>query len=100
MVGHELGLVVGSPGRADPTRDSLMLLRARCTRDLAVRNVPDQHVPEREFRLAADRRRTRALHELLALERMEKLLGLPPRDTVDCLDGAHPEDLPDYRSVL
>ena len=57
-------------------------------------------MPKRVLHLASDRRRTRALDELLAFERVEQLLRLPARDSVDRLDRAEPENFADHRRVL
>src|SRR5439155_25357298 len=98
MVSEHLGDVVGPLGeRLDPLGRTAVLLRPLGTGDLAVRNIPDEHVAEGVLHLAADRRPALAADELLPLERMEK--RLQPL-TADSEQGARPKDLPQHGRVL
>ena len=100
VVGEHLGLLLGASERLDPRRRSLMLVRSRRTRDLAVGDIADEHVAERVLALARDRGACETLDELLALERVQQLLGLPACDAVDGFDRAEPEHLADDGRVL
>src|SRR5205085_6593071 len=73
---------------------SSMLLAALAARNLAVGDVAEEHVPECVLVLPGDRRTTSALHELLALEPVQHLLGHRPWEFGDDLERTHPEHLP------
>ena len=75
-----------------------MLRRPVGARDLPVRDVTDEHVQERILGLVRHRRPAGALHELLSLERMQKLLDVLARAAVD--QAAEPEDLAEHGRVL
>src|SRR5439155_11518224 len=92
--------LLGPAERLDPAGGAAVPVRARRTRDLPVRDVADEQVPEGVLRLGGDRGRARAAYELLALERVQQLFGLPARDAVDRLDGAEPEHLADDGGIL
>jgi hypothetical protein len=57
-------------------------------------------MPECVLRLSRDRRAAFAANELLSLERMQTLLGVPPLDPCQRGGRAEPEHLPEHRRVL
>ena len=66
MVSEHLGDVVGSLGEClDPLGCTAVLLRPLGAGNLAVRNIPDEHMAEGVLHLAADRGPALAAHELL-----------------------------------
>ena len=100
VMGEKLNLVVGPPERLDPGRHALMLPGPHRARDLPVGDVPYQHVAEAVLRLAPHRRSAGALHELLPLQRVQELFGLPTGDAVAVRNRAEPEHLADDGGVL
>ncbi len=102
MVGEHLGPVLGTlcRQRLDPLGCAEVELGPPRARDLAVRDVADEDVPERVLHLAGHRSAPLAPDQLLALERMQHLLGLPPRRVADRGDGTEPEDLPDHGGLV
>lgn len=54
VVCQQLGVVVLTSERLDPSRGAAVLLGALDTRDLAVRDIPDEYVPESVFGLSGD----------------------------------------------
>ena len=100
VVGDHLGLILGPAERSDPRRGLLMLLGSLRPRDLAVRDVADEQMPERILGLPRHRRAALPTDELLALERVQPFLRDPALDLAERRGGAQPEDLPDDRRVL
>src|SRR5581483_11476429 len=90
VVREQLGLLGRPAERLDPLRRAAVQLRAQRTRDLPVRDVADEHVAERVLVLACDRRPARTLHELLPLERVQQLLGVPASRSLDGGDRTEP----------
>ena len=77
-----------------------MLLAARRTGDLAVGHVADQDMAERVLLGARHRAPPRPLDEVLPLERVERLLELPPIAAAQPDERCAPEHLPDHGGVL
>ena len=77
-----------------------MAVDAACTRNLPVRHVADEHVPERVLLLASDRRAALAPNELLPLQRVQRVLCLSAFELPDRAHRAEPEDLAEDRRVL
>src|SRR5215218_6751852 len=100
VVRQHLASVFGPRERLDPPRRSLVPRRTLRARDLAVRNVAHEQVPERELVVALDGGALPATDELLARERVERRLGPFTRALADRADRAAPEDLPEHRGVL
>ena len=73
-VGEILGPVDGE--RLDPARRQPVHVRPPLARDLAVRDVANEHVAEDVGGLAGDRRAALPAHELLAFERVHRLLDV------------------------
>jgi hypothetical protein len=89
VVREHLHVVLGAPEGLDPLRHLPVLLPPLETRDLAIGDVADEQVTERELSLARNRRAASALDELLALE--------PVQDFLLAAHSAEPEDLSDHR---
>ena len=102
VVGHELRPVVGAVAgdRLEPLRGALVLRRPAGTRELAVRHVADEDVPEGVLVFVRDRGATLAADELLALERVQPFLDEGSRDGRDVSEGACPEDLAEHGCVV
>jgi hypothetical protein len=97
-MGERFG-VVGRPSQGlDPLRGGLMLGHTFGARNLSVRHFAHEQVPERVFRLVADRQPCRALNEALPLEDVQLLFGYRPRPPVD--DAPEPEGLAEDGSIL
>src|SRR5438105_3335755 len=75
-----------------------MFYRAFGPRNLAVRDVANEHVEKRVLRLVRDRRSACTLHESLSLKRMQELLDVVSTVPVD--EASEPEHLAEHRSVL
>lgn len=84
--------------RLDPFRRVPVLLRPFRARNHAVGDVANEQVEERVLRFLGDRGRSRPLHEPLPLERVQDLLRVRARPTID--DSAEPEHLSDRGRVL
>src|SRR5262252_3745042 len=84
----------------EPGSCGSMLSCAAGPRDLAVRDVPDEHVPERVLGLALHRCPTGRPDELLARELVERELDFAPVAPTHRGQRAGPEDLPEDRRVL
>ena len=95
-----LRVVLAPAERLDPRRRALVPLGAARARDLPVRDVADEHVPERVLLFTADRRAALAPDELLPLERVQRVLCLSAFELADSAHRAEPEDLPEDRRVL
>src|SRR5581483_12403023 len=100
VVRDELGVVVGAAERLDPRSRVEMPRLTRRTRHLPVCDVADEHVPEGELRLAADRRPPLTPDQALALERVQGVVARFPPDAGERRGGADPEDLADDRRGL
>src|SRR5438034_5337230 len=99
---EDLGVVCGAVSceLLDPLRRRAVLLGARRARDLLIRHVANEHMPERKLLLTLDRRRARRSNELLAHELAHAVLHGALLDVPDRGDGAGPEDLSDDGRVL
>ena len=99
VVRAHLSVILAATERADPVSCEPVFLGALAARDLSVRDVPDETVQERVFRLVRDQRTTRALDEVLPFERVQAHLGgAAVRASAD--DGAEPEHLAEHRRFL
>ncbi len=96
VVRQHLGVVLGAAERLEPFRSRSMLVRALGSRDLLVRDVAYERVPECVLVLARDRAPTLAAHEFLASERVEPRLERPALAS----ERAQPEDPADHSCVL
>jgi hypothetical protein len=99
VVREQLGRVLCAHLRLDPGGDAPMTLAARRARDLRVRDVTHQDVPERVLLLALHRRPPVATDELLPLECAQRLVHLPGAAALSD-ERAAPEDLPGDGGVL
>ena len=95
-----LRVVLAPAERVDPRRHALVPVDAACARDLPVRHVPDEHVPERVLLFTADRRAALAPNELLPLERVQRVLRLSTFELADSAYRSEPEDFAEDRRVL
>ena len=95
-MGEHLGAILRAvvPERLDPLGRTHVQVGAARARDLPVRDVAHEHVAHRVLRLPRHRGTAVAADELLALERVQPLLGVPGGDARDRGDRAEPEDLP------
>src|SRR6266571_511353 len=98
VVREHFRVIVRTPERFDPFRSATMLAGARSTRNLPIRDIANENVAERMLRFVRNGRLPSALHESLALECMQMLLGFDARAPVD--EPAEPEDLSEHRCVL
>jgi hypothetical protein len=98
VVRQHLGLVFRTIGgeRLDPRSREAMLLGTIGPRDLAVGDVADEDVPERELGLADNRRTAGAADEVFRLEGMKKLCRRLPLPRSHGGHGAEPEDLANH----
>jgi hypothetical protein len=77
-----------------------MLLRSFRPRNLAVRDVSHEEMPERMLRLIRDGRLSLAAYELLALERVQASRQLLRVDLGQLRDATRPERLAENSPVL
>src|SRR5207249_6616275 len=92
--------VFASPEGVDPRSGPLVPLCPPSARDLPVRDVSYEDVPEHVLTLAGDRRSPLAPHELLARQGMQLLFRLGPIDSTDRGRGAEPEHLAEHGGIL
>jgi hypothetical protein len=91
QVGDVLGAVARE--RLDPLRREPVLVGPPLPRDLRVGDVANENVPEHVCPFARDGRAPLTAHELLALERLEAVLGV--LDARHVCQRSSPEHLPD-----
>src|SRR2546423_11784723 len=77
-----------------------MLVEARASGDLRVRDVSNEDVTERKLMLAAERGPLGAAHELLAVEAVQELLGRRSVRLTDAHECTCPKHLPEHGCVL
>ena len=75
---EELGEIIWPAQRLEPVRDPTVLFSTLRPRNLLVRDLTDERVPERVFRLAGDGAPALALDELASLEAMERCFRRVP----------------------
>src|SRR6266576_2535885 len=96
---EQLGRILAANTPLDPVRRLLVPLGPPGPRDLRVRDIPHQNMPERKLELLLDRRAPLAAHELLAFERAKSLIERGRvAGAVD--ERAPPEHLADHGGVL
>jgi len=95
VVGHAL-----ARESLDPPGGRLVLAGALRAWDLGVGDVADEAVPERELRLALDRREARGTDQLPAPELVQPIPDAAVVEAADGGDRTGPEHLPDDGGVL
>ena len=93
VVSDHLGVVVAPAEGDDPLRDRAMSLRALGPRDLAIGDVPNQGVCERQLRLARNGGAALPADEALSFEAVQHAVGVARA----VAQNAGPEHLADYR---
>ena len=89
-MGQRLGQVFRSAVRLEPVGSGQMPATSLTARELVIGNVLGQCVAELKLRIAMDRAPSDAMHELLSLQVVQELLGLPGGALGEGVDRADP----------
>jgi hypothetical protein len=100
VVRKQLGVVLRAPEIFDPFTRTAVLLRPSAARDLAIRDVAEEHVLERVLRVVGDCRAPLATDEVLALQRPQQPFCIGGVGAHRGRDAAEPEHLPVDSSLV